>query len=697
MSIQLTNRGNRVEVRATSIYGEARGEGEAPSPTIINRLSECDLADIPNSVLASVGHSLYQALMVGDVAKLGSAIFQDAMRRKECLQLELRFDPDQVSLAQYPWEMIADDLGRHLVRDGIVNLSRYISYPQPPPAFGAIQNIPFLQVVSQPNSLSQLNVISLPMPQVLTLPNATFDALSQKLLIERPPLWGLQFDGHGGMLLKCSQCDGFNSPTWTACSKCSHSLQDAKLVGVLAFEKKGDVDWITTEEFGAVLYNAHIRLAMLLACESGRVGSDRVFSGIAPGLILAGVPAVVGMQYPVLDDYANNFARTFYQRLLQTQDVLDAISTARQANARQAWYSPVLYLRQQKSLEDTDRKPTFQTREIDTATPAIVSGGLPFLVRLWIRRPTTQSLGEEQLRETLGISKDTPIGIAHGAAEVKFQPVEGRKLRRGQVQVSLSSPTCDITPPQINLFVDEDVDAPAAIFVVYARTEGQLPLIFAVQQDGGQIATIVQYVQAQNKIAPSPTNLQKSSHTIPVQTAAQVIPVPPPLIITCPYCGSSNRSAARFCARCGTSLNRVTYPPAAPMMPPFPSPPSPTYPPAVPMMPPFPSPPSPTYPSSQPIQPSLSSRICPRCGAANLPGAKYCAICGEKLPTTGMLGPAGGPPAFAPAARPLSPSVTSKSRPAAIPSRRIMWLSCGILLLLGLVLLVLLVLLNQGH
>jgi len=521
LNFQLTAHERHLEVRATAPGGECRAETEIPPIAILDQWAEHDLVSIPSAVLRPVGQILYQCLMTGDVVKLASDVLQEGRQLKQPVHFELRFDADQILLAQYPWEMIADEHGRFLVRTGLIDVTRYITYPQPPPVLDAMpSDLPLLRLVSQPVTLPPITAVDLAIERIETLPHATFQQLHHRLLIERMELWGLHFDGHGGLMLRCRTCEALHSLNAQTCF-CGASLSDAKRIGALAFERNGDVEWITAAELASVLYNAQVRLAVLLACETARVGDYLIFNGLAPGLILAGVPAVVGMQYPVTDGFAGNFASSFYAALLEQKDVLDAFRTARQMNMRETWYSPVLYLRHQPAKGEPIRS-VYHTRKIDTAVPAEVQAGVPFLVRLWIRRPETESLTQMHLREELAIPDSVPISTREAEAEVKFEPigfdpVKRRTLRRGEVDVKLSSPHCDVTPESISLFVDEHLDAPPAIFTVQAKRIGRAPLLFSMWQDGGQIAAVTHNVRVLDGEGQPRAVIETNSTTVPVQ------------------------------------------------------------------------------------------------------------------------------------------------------------------------------------
>ena len=531
LSFQLTAQGDHLQVRATARRGEGRAETAMPSVALLSQLAEFDPAGMPLAALQPAGQSLYHCLAVGDVARLAADVLLEARAARQPAQFELRFDPDQVALAQHPWEIIADDLGQFLVRDGLVDVTRYVTYPQPPPALSMVfRDKTLLRVVSQPTQLPPLAIGELPLSCQM-LAHATFESLSEKLLIERLALWGLQFDGHGALVQRCPQCDTINMLDAPMCAVCGAQLSGASQVGVLAFESNGSIEWVPAQELGSILYNAQVQLAMLLACETARLAGQWMFSGLAPSLMLAGVPAVIGMQYPVSDRFANSFAISFYKALLRQNDVLVALRVARQMNVRAAWYSPVLYLRHRKTTPaDEVIRPAYHTRNIDTAVPAQARAGSSFLVRLWIRRPQTRPLTTEQLREELNVPATVPISTREAQAEIKFEPIpveqrppsEKRKLRRGEVEVKLTGTDCRITPESIKLFVDEDLDAPPAIFTVRAETLASLSLIFSLWQEGGQIASVTHHVNVTPDADARPAAIKTGSQTIPVEDVRPV-------------------------------------------------------------------------------------------------------------------------------------------------------------------------------
>jgi len=499
IKIQLTKHNDDIEVRANTPTGQARCETSAPSETLIKNIFCENLNKLPKKVFDNIGNELYKRIMIGDVGKLVFDSISNGIEYNNPVHFELRFDSDQIELARYPWELIKDDSGRFLVKDGIIDVTRSITYPQPLPVLRDKLNDSFLlRIVSQPTILPPISLIDLNVKKIETINHATFSQFQKKLLIDRINTWGLQFDGHGALLQRCNKCNNLNKITNKSCLVCNEDLSNSKRIGVLAFEKgenERDIDFVTTEDFGSVLYNSGIQIALLMACETAKIGSDLLFNGLAPGLILSGVPAVIGMQFPVLDSFANLFANTFYTVLLKNGSLLEAMRVSRKMGALDTWFVPSLYLRY-KPEEDSNIKPIYETRSIDTAVPSQVIAGKLFLVRLWIRRPTTQPISEENLRRELSIDKSIEVSIGSQEEDVKFEPVIGRKFRRGIIEINLQSPNCDIMPDIKNVFIDEHRDAPPVFFTVKVKELGCIPLIFVLSQDEAVIATIIHNIDA---------------------------------------------------------------------------------------------------------------------------------------------------------------------------------------------------------
>ena len=124
--------------------------------------------------------------------------------------------------------------------------------------------------------------------------------------------------------------------------------------GILLLEKEdGSADRVTGDDFANWLADEPLRLVFLNACRTGTTSErsgPHPFAGVATALIKKRVPAVVAMQFPISDPAAIQFARTFYECIIQKAPVDAAVVEGRKElrsnkDTSSEWATPVLYLR----------------------------------------------------------------------------------------------------------------------------------------------------------------------------------------------------------------------------------------------------------------------------------------------------------------------------------------------------------------
>jgi hypothetical protein len=103
-------------------------------------------------------------------------------------------------------------------------------------------------------------------------------------------------------------------------------------------------------DLAPLLQQAGVRLAVFGACDSGRRDGVSAWTGVAPALIGRGIPAVVAMQYEILDYQATEFMRGFYTAMASGLSLDEAVAMGRLAMVRKNqadsdWGVPVLYMR----------------------------------------------------------------------------------------------------------------------------------------------------------------------------------------------------------------------------------------------------------------------------------------------------------------------------------------------------------------
>jgi hypothetical protein len=105
------------------------------------------------------------------------------------------------------------------------------------------------------------------------------------------------------------------------------------------------------EKLARNLVGRNIRLAVFGACKTAQRDQLNAWTGVAPALAQAGIPAVVAMQYTVRDANAIAFSRRFYRALASGETIDAAVTDGRLAIFNRSnlderdWGVPVLYLR----------------------------------------------------------------------------------------------------------------------------------------------------------------------------------------------------------------------------------------------------------------------------------------------------------------------------------------------------------------
>jgi hypothetical protein len=108
-------------------------------------------------------------------------------------------------------------------------------------------------------------------------------------------------------------------------------------------------DPFSAKKLAVKLADRGVRLAVLAACESGRQDQVNPWTGVAPALVRAGIPVVIGMQYTIRDENAIAFSCGFYAGLVAGLSIDAALAEGRQAiftrgsDGERDWGVPVLY------------------------------------------------------------------------------------------------------------------------------------------------------------------------------------------------------------------------------------------------------------------------------------------------------------------------------------------------------------------
>jgi CHAT domain-containing protein len=254
------------------------------------------------------------------------------------VRLRLVFESPET--AALPWEFLYDEgTNIFLANNTQTVLSRYIDIPlQKRDLKAASKPLKILLVISSPTNLEQLDVageehlirealakhINAGQIELDVLREATIRNINQKL--REKPYNVFHFIGHG--------------------------IFENNKGSIALVDGDGKYKLLDDEGFANFfLGNRNLGLAVLNSCQGAAVSSNQVFAGIAPNLVRRGIPAVVAMQYSILDTTAKIFADEFYRTLALGWPIDAAIQTTRNAISQEVgldkpdFATPVLYMR----------------------------------------------------------------------------------------------------------------------------------------------------------------------------------------------------------------------------------------------------------------------------------------------------------------------------------------------------------------
>lgn len=252
------------------------------------------------NAIMDIGSRLWNALMQGSVRDLWIAARAD-IEREHIEGLRLRLDLQPAPVAALPWEGLYDPdrnvvfaahpnfalvrvatIYRHVgaVRSLRVQLPLRVLIAAPDDPSGVIDSAREIADVTQ--VLTNFSADSL---QVETLTGPfTITDLRNKLAKVKPVI--LHFIGHG-------------EPTG------------------LYLWHRGRSTLAPAQSLRSVMERSpSVKLAFLNSCLAARPAGPHPFGSVAAQLLQTGLPAVIGMQYPIRDDAAIDFAHFLYEELL---------------------------------------------------------------------------------------------------------------------------------------------------------------------------------------------------------------------------------------------------------------------------------------------------------------------------------------------------------------------------------------------
>ncbi len=120
---------------------------------------------------------------------------------------------------------------------------------------------------------------------------------------------------------------------------------------------------ISAEDFAEIVSEPSVNLAVLNACETAATG---LLGSVADACMKRSIPAVIGMQVPVLDRAAIEFAREFYTAWAAGEPIESALAYARRLISQQSpgaaadWSIPILFMGPEKGLQLRLKAPAIE-------------------------------------------------------------------------------------------------------------------------------------------------------------------------------------------------------------------------------------------------------------------------------------------------------------------------------------------------
>lgn len=322
------------------------------------------------------GDRLFQTLFAGEILK-GYRESVDRATSERGLRIVLILPP---GLSSFPWEFIYDRTGSRgfLARSAITPLTRHISgvstsVEMPKGGTALADPVKILVVMASPKGYSPVSYEEETKGIIQSLRSRPTS------IREIGPTWGrqLSYTRSIGLMVErlrrrsLFEIDVLEKATrqglQTRLNQAQNEGRGFEIIhfvghgdiddrgGLLLFEtESGEPDLVLADEFAEIVGDPRgIKLVFLNACNTA--APARLFQNVAEATLGKGIPAVIGMQVPILDRTAVEFAKEFYGYWANGEPIESALALARRmiigttkgGEARTAvseWGIPVLYM-----------------------------------------------------------------------------------------------------------------------------------------------------------------------------------------------------------------------------------------------------------------------------------------------------------------------------------------------------------------
>jgi CHASE2 domain-containing sensor protein len=290
---------------------------EILSPELAERWAEFDKNNCCREDLEKVGRTLFNCLFHGNILNKYQLEFR-AIRDDEERGLRIRLFIKDPTMARVPWELLYDPFKKRFLATWIKTpIVRYLQVSddnrgltiRPPvkvlvaiPSFSALNVVEEEQIIKSAFAdMIKKNLVELDFMtdrvSVTTLNNR---------LNEKGPFHIFHFVGHG--CFKEGEDDSYllvNSDPTAADSDGTEEMIEVE-----------QLEQLSADDFADLFQNhTSMKLVVLNSCLSARASHTKPLAGVVAKLFAREIPAVVAMQYPIMNTAAIRFAAQFYNSL----------------------------------------------------------------------------------------------------------------------------------------------------------------------------------------------------------------------------------------------------------------------------------------------------------------------------------------------------------------------------------------------
>jgi len=262
------------------------------------------------------GKMLYSRVFSGQLGEYFNKSIQEVQENGSGLRISLRFGEDVPEISALPWEYLHDDED-FLIRRRNILISRLPAGVKKKKLEPLDSVLRMLVIISGPDD-PRISPLNTEKEQEIIL--EAVDKLQRDQKIKVDFTEDATFENVEGYL---------NEQDYHIIHFTGHGISiDGK--GHLVFENEDQKARLIDNKTLSDLFSERgIRLVVLSSCESAKGSNKEAFGDLASMLSKRGIPAVVAMQYSVLDDVATKFAYNFYRAIASGKPVDLALKEAR--------------------------------------------------------------------------------------------------------------------------------------------------------------------------------------------------------------------------------------------------------------------------------------------------------------------------------------------------------------------------------